>query len=43
MNIDRVGCVQMHKCLAPAQNRLPCALVEEVERRLNNIGARKTN
>ena len=38
-----IGCVQMHKCMAPAQNRLSCALVEEVEGGLNDIRAGKTN
>ena len=33
----------MYKCVAPAQNRLPRALVEEVEGGLNNIRAKKTN
>ena len=33
----------MYKCMAPAQNRLSCALVEEVEGGLNDIRAGKTN
>ena len=32
-----------YKCLAPAQNRLPNALVEEMEGELNKFWIRKTN
>ena len=35
------GTLTKYKCLAPTQNRLPNALVEEVEGGLNNLGLGK--
>ena len=38
-----LGELTMCKCLVPAHNRLPNALVEEVGERLNNFRLKETN